>query len=81
MPLRRGPQHRRARDAASAGDTPCSSTFSTLTSVMTFTPSFLSRFVTPRDNDSAKVGRTRLPASSRTMLAFDGSMRWNSPAA
>jgi hypothetical protein len=39
-------------------------------SVVTFTPSFLRRFDTLRDNDSAKVGRTRLPASSRMMLAF-----------
>ena len=39
--------------------TPCSSTLSTLTSVRTFTPSFVSRRVTLRDSGSAKVGRTR----------------------
>src|SRR5262249_35605417 len=55
--------------------TPLSSTISTLTSVMTFTPSFSRRLVTLRDTDSAKVGRTRLPASSRMMVLFDGSMR------
>src|SRR6516225_5264599 len=55
--------------------TPCSSTVSTLTPVMTFTPSFSRRLATIRDTDSAKVGRTRLPASSRIMVLFDGSMR------
>ena len=37
---------------------------------MTFTPSLSRRLATLRDTDSAKVGRTRLPASSRMMLAF-----------
>src|SRR5260221_8704684 len=35
--------------------TPCSSMVSTLTPVMTFTPSFVSRCVTLRDSGSAKV--------------------------
>src|SRR6516164_6366562 len=59
--------------------TPCSSTVSTLTPVITFTPSFVSRRVTLRDSGSAKVGRTRLPASSRIMVLFEGSMRWKLP--
>ena len=59
--------------------TPCSSTVSTLTPVRTFTPSFVSRRVTRRDSGSAKVGRTRLPASSKMMALFDGSTRRKFP--
>src|SRR5208282_4566827 len=59
--------------------TPLSSTVSTLTFVTTFTPSFSRRLATLCESDSAKVGRTRLPASSRMILAFAGSMRWKLP--
>ena len=59
--------------------TPCSSTVSTLTPGKTVTPSLSRCSATLRDKDSAKVGRTRLPASSRMMLAFDGSMRRKLP--
>src|SRR6516164_2757059 len=54
--------------------TPSASTVSTFAPVKTFTPSFVSRRVTLRDSDSAKVGSTRLPASSRMILACAGSM-------